>query len=171
MISVVFVGSSGEAARVATERKPSSFVQQLSICPAIHPSASVYSHTKIKPAEQIRHAFVHTTVIFGAIFPFSLLEYIHRILLSSQLFFFPAVSIQHFLFAFLISLSVCFCLFSVAFQLLHLTRFGFFYFQHLVLTAYLTLYYTTLLSHIGHCYLYPSLDLNQDEFQMSSNCF
>lgn len=109
--------------------KHSSFVQQLSICPAIHPSASVYSHAKIKPAEQILHAFVHTTVIFGSIFFLSVCwgvftgYYYH----PNYFFSFSAVSIQHFLFAFLIRLSVCFCLFSVAFQLLHLTRFGFFF--------------------------------------------
>lgn len=55
-------------------------------------------------------------------------EYSQDIIIISTFFFFPAVSIQRFLFAFLISLSVCFCLFSVAFQLLHLTRFGFFFF-------------------------------------------
>lgn len=152
--------------------KCSSFVQQLSICPSIHPSASAYLYTKIKPAKQIRYLFVQTIMICGSISPFNSLECIYRILLSSQILL-SAVSIQHSLFCFLISLLVCFCLSYKAltaspYQILY---FFFFFFKHLVLIAYLTLYYTTLLSHIGHCYLYPSLDLNQDEFQMSSNCF
>lgn len=89
--------------------KCSSFVQQLSICPSIHPSASAYLYTKIKPAKQIRYLFVQTIMICGSISPFNSLECIYRILLSSQILL-SAVSIQHSLFCFLISLLVCFCL-------------------------------------------------------------
>lgn len=78
--------------------KYSSFVQQLSICPSIHPSASVYSHTKIKPAKQIHYLFVHTIMICGSILLFSFLEYIHRILLSQIFFLQLAFSIPFLLF-------------------------------------------------------------------------
>lgn len=111
---------------ILKQNSPPLFNSSPSAHPSTHPSASVYSHTKIKPAKQIRNVFVHTIMICGSVFPFNFLEYIHRILLSSQIFF-SAVSVQYFLFALLISLSVCFCLFYIAFQLLHLTRFCIFF--------------------------------------------
>lgn len=122
--------------------KCSSFVQQLSICPSIHPSASAYLYTKIKPAKQIRYLFVQTITICGSIFPFNTLEYIYGILLSSQIFL-SAVSIQHSLFCFLISLLVCFCLSYIGFQLLHLTRFCTFFFFFNTLCLLLILLSTT----------------------------
>lgn len=166
-------GSSGEAARVATARKTLLLCSAALHLPS-HPPICLCVFTRknktcwTNPPCLCPHYSDFWIYFFLSVCWGVFTGYCYH---PNYFFSFSAVSIQHFLFAFLIRLSVCFCLFSVAFQLLHLTRFGFFFLQHLVLTAYLTLYYTPLLSHIGHCYLYPSLDLNQDEFQMSSNCF
>lgn len=73
---------------ILKQNSPPLFNSSPSAHPSTHPSASVYSHTKIKPAKQIRNVFVHTIMICGSIFPFNFLECIHRILLSSQIFFF-----------------------------------------------------------------------------------
>lgn len=112
--------------------KCSSFVQQLSICPSIHPSASAYLYTKIKPAKQIRYLFVQTIVIVDLFFLSVLWNtfteyYYHLKYICLRL----AFSIPFF--AFLISPLVCFCLSYIAFQLLHLTRFCTFFFNTLCL--------------------------------------
>jgi len=124
-MSFIFVSSSGEDAHVAVKNKILLLCTTALHLP-IHPSASVYSHVKIRPAKQIHYVFVHTIMICGSIFPSNFTEYTHRILLSSQISS-SAVSIQYFLFDFLISLSVCFCFFYIAFQLLHLTIFCIFF--------------------------------------------
>lgn len=129
VISVLFVSSSGEAARVATARKTLLLCSAALHLPS-HPPICLCVFTRknktcwtnppcLCPHYSDFWIYFFLSVCWGVFTGY----YYH----PNYFFSFSAVSIQHFLFAFLIRLSVCFCLFSVAFQLLHLTRFGFFF--------------------------------------------